>query len=246
MPPSHPLSATDHCTGTPAPGISCPRDLRPMETTPAPAAGLRDDGAFSVASMSATGRSGSRAQKRGADLGNKGFALKNPNLPMNLLAPSEAHNRLVSRWSSQSTESTLMATINISLAFGSELINVSDKLAYWWLKPLFITLSLAAFTANVETASAVTQLTADLGRVDDARMAQCITEYFLRTIHMSSKSFRLLLFLGPFMTRTYCGAGTGTGLWDWTSLLSRPECSHMSRYSLRSRPSNRNYSGEYA
>jgi hypothetical protein len=172
-----------------------------METpAPAAAAGLRDDGAFSIASMSA-GQSGSRARNQGAATrGNKGFALKNPNLPMNLLAPSEAHNRLVSRWSSQSTESTLMATINISLAFGSELINVSDKLAHWWLKPLFITLSLAAFTANVETASAVTQLTADLGRVDDARMAQCITEYGDRFVELDKFAFpaRMLTYIQIF------------------------------------------------
>ena len=108
---------------------------------------------------------------------NNAFRLKNPNLPMMKLEPEQAHARLVERWSSQSVTATLMATINISLAFGSELLNIDDGFAARWLKPVFVTLSMGAFFANIVGNGTIVQLTADLGRIEDARMAECIQRY---------------------------------------------------------------------
>ena len=108
---------------------------------------------------------------------NNAFRLKNPNLPMMKLGPGQAHARLVERWSSQSVTATLMATINISLAFGSELLNIDDGFAARWLKPVFVTLSMGAFFANIVGNGTIVQLTADLGRIEDARMAECIQRY---------------------------------------------------------------------
>ncbi len=144
------------------------------EATVNPSAELREE-ALSSAGVRTDGTAPVRVFR--TQTSQVGFDLKNPNLPMMNLAPAEAHNRLVGRWAAQSLEATLMATINISLAFGSELINVEAEFGHWWLKPLFITLSVAAFAANVSTAGCITQLTADIGRIEDARMGQCIKDY---------------------------------------------------------------------
>ena len=93
------------------------------------------------------------------------------------LAPSEVHNRLVARWSSQALEATLLSTINISLAFGSELVNIEDDFGHSWMRPFFVTVSLWGFFANTAAAGTVTQLTADIGRIEDRRMVECVKQH---------------------------------------------------------------------
>ena len=80
------------------------------------------------------------------------MSLKNPNLAYLRVKPDQVNDRLANRWSSQLVVATLLSAINLSLAFGSELAGINDKMneqSNTWLSTVFLSVGLLAFFACV-------------------------------------------------------------------------------------------------
>ena len=97
--------------------------------------------------------------------------ISNPNLCMLALTPEQIHERLTGRWSNQLVPTTLMASINLSLAFGSEYAGLTSSGELGdALRHLFLSVSIIAFFLRMMVVQSFVQLIADLGRVPDSRM----------------------------------------------------------------------------
>ena len=94
------------------------------------------------------------------------------NLCMAALTPQQIHDRLAARWTVQVTPAALKAAINLSLAFGSEYIGLSGQPELW--RSIYMTVSAAAFSFNLNTSEAFVQQVADVGRVSDHRMRESL------------------------------------------------------------------------
>ena len=80
------------------------------------------------------------------------MSLTNPNLTYLRVEPDQVVDRLANRWSSQLVQATLLSAINLSLAFGSELAGINDKMNEQnntWLSTIFLSVGLLAFFAYV-------------------------------------------------------------------------------------------------
>ena len=99
-------------------------------------------------------RSGVKSNKvfQGSDDMTAMMSLKNPNLAYLRVKPDQVVDRLANRWSSQLVQATLLSAINLSLAFGSELAGINDKMNEQnntWLSTIFLSVGLLAFFAYV-------------------------------------------------------------------------------------------------
>ena len=73
--------------------------------------------------------------------------MSDANLCMVQLEPQQIHDRLAARWGLQVTPVTLMAAINLSLAFGSEYSGLAGQSSVW--KTIFmLSYSLIGPSAN--------------------------------------------------------------------------------------------------
>ena len=105
---------------------------------------------------------------------NPGQVMSDANLCMLQLEPRQIHDRLAARWGLQVTPVTLMAAINLSLAFGSEYSGLAGQSSVW--KTIFMSFSVSGFVLNCFAANHFVQQVADLGRVPDNRMHDWIKE----------------------------------------------------------------------
>ena len=105
------------------------------------------------------------------DYGGQDAVLKQPNLCMLALTPQQIHDRLAGRWSNQLVPTALMASVNLSLAFGSEYAGLtsSEELGDVF-RHVFLSVSIVAFFLRMMLVQSLVQLIADLGRVPDSRM----------------------------------------------------------------------------
>lgn len=104
-----------------------------------------------------------------------GFA--NPDLCMLALSPQQIHQRLTERWANQLVPATLLAGINLSLAFGSEytgLVSVGGINEV--TRQVFLCASVAAFSLRLVLVTAYVQLISDLGRVPDTKMHEWLRQ----------------------------------------------------------------------
>ena len=100
--------------------------------------------------------------------------MSDANLCMLQLEPRQIHDRLAARWGLQVTPVTLMAAINLSLAFGSEYNGLAGQSSVW--KTIFMSFSASGFVFNIFAANHFVQQAADLGRTSDDRMHVWIKE----------------------------------------------------------------------
>ena len=105
---------------------------------------------------------------------NPGQVMSDANLCMLQLESRQIHDRLAARWGLQVTPVTLMAAINLSLAFGSEYNGLAGQSSVW--KTIFMSLSASGFVFNCFAANHFVQQAADLGRTPDDRMHDWIKE----------------------------------------------------------------------
>eukprot|EP01046_Picozoa_sp_COSAG06_P077490 COSAG06_NODE_25258_length_641_cov_0.950185_1_plen_141_part_10 len=84
------------------------------------------------------------------DYGGQDDVMKRPNLCMLALTPQQIHDRLTGRWSNQLVPTALMASVNLSLAFGSEYAGLtgSDEIGDVY-RHVYLSASIVAFFLRV-------------------------------------------------------------------------------------------------